>query len=129
MSQGQARRGGPESRTPALRVAGAGVVAKQAPEGLLVHGILQRLAGGELGDLGGRDVQRFTGGRVLAGAGGALAHLEGAEADQGDLVAGGQGFGDGFQGRVQGGRGHGTGDARLGGDAFDQFTLVHQCFQ
>ncbi len=33
----------------------------------------------------------------LAGARGTVAHLEGAEAHQGDLVASGQRFGDGFR--------------------------------
>ena len=41
----------------------------------------------ERGSLGGFDLQLCSGGRVAPGARGALAHFEGAEANQGDAVA------------------------------------------
>ena len=52
-----------------------------------VQGVLQRLAGLEGGNLGSLDLDGGTGARVAAGARGALAHHERAEAHQGNVVA------------------------------------------
>ena len=66
---------------------------------------------------GGRDLEHFAGLRVLAGTGGAFAGLEGAEADQGDVVAlgdlGGDDLDDGINGLASGS----FGDFGLGGQA------------
>src|SRR4051812_36777267 len=49
-----------------------------------VQRILERLAGTELGHLGGLDFNRCAGARIAAAAGGPLAHRERAETDQRD---------------------------------------------
>ena len=55
---------------------------------LSLHGILERLAGLESRRLGSGDFNGGSGGGILAGAGGALLHLEGAKAQQLYLVTG-----------------------------------------
>src|SRR5487761_2097158 len=53
----------------------------------LSDGFLELLGGAEGDLLAGLDVDRFTGGRVAAHAGGALAYLQDAEADDADALA------------------------------------------
>jgi len=52
-----------------------------------VQGVFQALARLEARQLGGSDLDRGPGLRVATFAGGALLHLEGAETDQGDILA------------------------------------------
>src|SRR5882724_6900121 len=62
---------------------------RSSPEGEArkLDGFLEFLGGAERHLLAGLDLDRLAGGRVAAHAGGALADLEDAEADQADAVA------------------------------------------
>src|SRR5690606_9593637 len=71
------------------------------------------------------DLDLFPGPRIAAGTGGTLAHLEGAEADQADVLAGLQRAGDRADHGVDRAPGVSLGQAGVGRDGVDQFILVH----
>src|SRR5690606_29870125 len=101
----------------ALRLSSAPGSGKPASEGgPLAYSVLQRLASLERRILRGLDLDGLAGLRVATGAGSALAHLEGAEADQGDGVALLQRLGDRVDHRVDRARGLGLGDFGFAGD-------------
>ena len=93
---------------------------------LLVHRVLELLAGLEHGALAGGDLHGLLGGGVDALVRGALLHLEGAKAHQRDLLALGQGLGD----AVENGRddlvGILAGQAALLGHGGDEFSFIHE---
>src|SRR5690606_34311001 len=100
-----------------------------ARAGRSVDRVLQRLAGLEAGVHRGGDLDLLAGARVAAGARGALAHVEGAEADERDAVALLQRIGDHGDHRVD--RTAGVGARQVGGasDGFDEFGFVHCLLQ
>src|SRR6202171_209437 len=73
---------------PGGRVRRAGMTPGQGwKSASLSDGFLELLGRAEGDLLAGLDVDRFAGGRVAAHAGGALAYLQDAEADDADAVA------------------------------------------
>src|SRR5512145_2198622 len=93
---------------------------------LAVHFVSQLLAGLELRNLLRGDLDLLAVAGVAAGAGSTGGDGEGAEADEGDLVAGAEGARDAADDLVQGGSGLGLVDVRLLGDGGDQLGLVHE---
>src|SRR5690606_2517323 len=91
----------------------------------LVYSVLQCLASLECRILRGLDADGLAGLRVAAGTGGALAHLESTEANQGHRVALLQRLGDRVDDRIDRARGFGLGNFGLAGDGVDQFGFVH----
>ena len=92
---------------------------------LFCNSVLESLAGLEHGSLGSGDLDGFLGLGVAAHASLAALQLEGAEADQLDLVTLGDGF---LHGIDDGGESLFCvllGQAGLGGDLSDEFSLVH----
>src|ERR1700738_5101489 len=87
---------------------------------LLSDGFLQLLGCAEGNLLAGLDVDGFTGGRVAAHAGGALAHLQDAETDDADALAFLQVLGDAANQVVQDGFGLLLGQLLLVGDGRSQ---------
>ena len=69
---------------------------------LLRDGVLQSLAGLELGNAGSGDLNLFLGAGVAAHAGSALLDVESAEANEGDLLTGLESGGDGVERGVDG---------------------------
>src|SRR5574337_1621484 len=92
---------------------------------LTVDRAAQGRAGGELGNAGSGDLDGSPRLRVAAGAGGALGNFETAEAGEGDLLAGGQLFGNDVQHGGQGAVGLSTGNVEAVRQGFDKFTFVH----
>src|SRR5690606_9224563 len=90
-----------------------------------VYSVLQRLASLEGRIVGGSDRDGVTGLRVAAGTGGALAHLEGTEANQRHRVALLQRLGDRADHRIHGAGGLSLGEVGYLGDGFNQFGFIH----
>src|SRR3954470_7136598 len=93
----------------------------------VVEGVLDGLAGSELGSLGRRNRDLRTGLGVPALALAALGDPEGAEAGDADLIALLQRLGDGADQRLHGLAGVGLGQAGVLRDGRDQIRLVHEC--
>src|SRR6478752_9481405 len=91
-----------------------------------VQRVFERLAGTELGNLGGLDFNRVAGARIAAGAGGALADCKSAETDERHgtalLERGTNGADRGFECP----RGSGFGDVGVLCDVLNQFGFVHK---
>ena len=92
---------------------------------ILIHGVLQGLAGLKGGDLGGGDGNVLAGLGVAAHALGADLGLKGAEAHDLHLLLVRQGLGDEVDGGVQADLHVLPGKAGLFGYAEDQFSFVH----
>src|SRR5271154_170152 len=92
---------------------------------LRIQARLQGGAGFEARVLRGRDLDLLAGGRIAAFAGGALAHREGAEADQSDFVAFLERFGDAVEHGLERRRGADLRQFRLLGDVFDELEFIH----
>lgn len=111
-----------ELSTPGIRE--RGLLSRSAKNALLHH-VLEALAGLELRLLAGGDFHRFAGAGVTAHAAAAFRHGEGAEAEDGDVFALGEGFADGLDEGVDGFAGLVLGDVGLLGNQFNDFGLVH----
>ena len=92
---------------------------------LSLHGILECLARLESRRLGSGDLNRGSGGGILAGAGGALLHLEGAKAQQMYLVTGLQRSLQRVDKRIQSGVTVLLGQAVISSVLFIAFRLLH----
>ena len=93
---------------------------------LSLHGILECLAGFESRRLGSGDLNRGSGGGILAGAGGAHLHLEGAKAHQLYLVTGLQRSLQRVDKRIQSGVTVLLGQAAGFRHSGDQFCFIHR---
>jgi hypothetical protein len=93
---------------------------------VLIDGVFQGFARLELGYLGGFDFDCFAGAGVAAGAGCAVADLEGAESDEGYCLLLFQTGGDGVQCSVDRAGGTGFGEVGGFGDGIDQVLFVHE---
>ena len=92
----------------------------------LLHGFLESLAGKELHDSAGRDLDLFVGAGIAASARGALHDLEAAEAHQSDGVAGSKAFRNGRNDSIKSFFGFDFSfKAALGVYLFDQFSFRH----
>src|SRR4051812_12375023 len=94
-------------------------------KGALVYRVLEGLASTELGQASGGDLHFGAGARVAAQASGALAGVEGAEADQGDLLVLAQARLHATDQRVDRALGRGLGDLRGLRDLVHEVGLVH----
>lgn len=94
--------------------------------GLGVDGSLQLGTGREFRALGSGDLDGFASLGVAACTGGALADGKGAEAENAEGVTLGEGFGDDFGQAINGAAGSSLGQIALGGESFDEFSLVHE---
>src|SRR5690606_25892141 len=79
----------------------------------------------ETRNFGGGDFDRLAGARIASGAGRTSLHRERAEAQQRYGIAGLQSLGDRVENRIDGTRGLGLLQARLGAHGVDQFRFVH----
>src|SRR5690606_3698727 len=95
---------------------------------LASNGGLETGTGGELRHGGGRNLDRFAGLRVLAGACSTLGRLEGTETNQGDRVALGHSLDNSSDDAVQRLAGGGLANVGFLGGDFDQFSFVHLPF-
>src|SRR5690606_29967018 len=89
---------------------------------------LEAGTGRELRHGGCRDLDRFAGLRVLAGACSTLGRLEGTETNQGDRVALGHSLDNSSDDAVQRLAGGGLANVGFLGGDFDQFSFVHLPF-
>ena len=83
---------------------------------ILVHRVLQALAGLELGLLRSRDIDCFTSARITARGCSAFGNRERAKADQTDFIATFQGASDGVKNTVNGASGIGLLQSRAAGN-------------
>ena len=90
-----------------------------------LHGFLEVGGGGEADDAAGRNLDFLARVRVAADAGGAFGGAEGAEADETDVFALGDGFDDDFSVGVDEGGHVVLGEAGLRLKGVDKFGLVH----
>ena len=95
---------------------------------LLGNGVLQSLAGLEHGQLGSGDLDLFLGAGIAADAGSASLGLEGAKANQLDLLALSQGLGDDFDGSADNGLSVLLGQTGLLGNGGNEFSLINSKF-
>lgn len=93
---------------------------------LLLDGFLQLLAGGELGNLAGRNFHFLLGAGIAALAGSTLNNLEGTKTGQGHRLASNQRFAQDFNGGAQGLLGN-TLALKTGflGNLINQFCFCH----
>src|SRR3954465_16016972 len=94
-------------------------------KGALVYRVLQCLSSTELRHLSGLDLDRFARSRVAAGACGACAGVESAEADQGHFVALAQAGLHRVDERVDRPLGGGLGDLRRLSDLLDEVRFAY----
>lgn len=92
---------------------------------LLVHAVLQGLAGLESGSLGSGDLHSLASAGIAGGAGGTVHNFEAAEAHDLHLFTGGQGLGHGLGEGGQNLLGVLLGESGFFGNSVYQFSFIH----